>query len=264
MTREPIELKEWSWTGWQEVFHTQWIDGRRFLEWATPTLRSTWEAGPFPIPVEAPSMVEEHYAGPVTVVPLEGGRTRIVYGPWQVTIRGIGAHAEGRVVAKWQLETSWVVNMGYERVVRELSPATLREGAMRKLVPGETVMLGGSEALGASERRWLSASELRMRGSSELYMLGASELRMRGASEVILGAASEWTHAGGSERRFAGGSEWRFAGASEEGRLGGSEAWGGGASDVRLGASEARLGSSEKKSPYVIEPREEEAAGRGR
>src|SRR6266542_1802810 len=90
----PVQLYEWSWTGWQEIFHTEWIDGRRFLEWTTPILRSTWEAGPFSLPVETPTVSEEHHQGPVTIYPLDDGRTRVVYGPWQVVIRGIGAKAE--------------------------------------------------------------------------------------------------------------------------------------------------------------------------
>src|SRR5262249_38905716 len=161
--------------------------GRRFLEWSTPSFRTTWEAGPFAIPVEPAVVTEEHFEGPVTVYPLEGGRTRIVYGPWQVTIRGIGAKAEARVLSRWEMEGSGVVSVGFERVVRELLPSGAR-------APGELAagtMIGSSGLLGASERRWLSASELRLRGASELYLLGASELRMQGASEVTLGAASE-------------------------------------------------------------------------
>jgi hypothetical protein len=245
--------------GWQEIFNTQWIDGRRFLEWSTPLLRSTWEAGPFPLPVDAPAVVEEHYEGPVTVYPLEGGRTRIVYGPWQVVIRGVGARAEGRVVSRWQIETSWIVNMGFERVVRGLTPSAAREGINGR-TPGEGLLLGSSEALGASERRWLSASEMRLLGSSELYIMGASELRMRGASEVILGASSDWTLAGGSERRWGGASDWRYGGASETSWLGASEGFG--ASEGRLGAgSDTRLGASENApSPYAI-PKDDKTGG---
>ena len=57
----------------------------------------------------------------------------MVYGPWQVTIRGLGAKAEGRVIASWEVETSWVVSMGFERVVRELSPASCARSLMRNL-----------------------------------------------------------------------------------------------------------------------------------
>jgi len=235
-TEGPVHLTEWSWQGWQEVFHTQWIEGRRFLEWSTPLLRTNWEAGPFPFAVESPGVVEEHFEGPVTVYPLEGGRTRVVYGPWQVTIRGLGAKAEGRVIARWEVETSWVVSMGFERVVRELSPGVAPRA------PGElAAMMGSSEAVGASERRWLSASELRMRGASELHVLGASELRLRGASELVLGGASERRIQGGSERRWLGASEYGWGGASELASAGATE-------NIALGASE-RMGSSERLSP---------------
>jgi hypothetical protein len=248
-------LTEWSWQGWQEVFQTQWIEGRRFLEWSTPLLRTNWEAGPFPFAVESPGVVEEHFEGPVTVYPLEGGRTRVVYGPWQVTIKGLGARAEGRVIARWEVETSWVVSMGFERVVRELSP-----GAAAR-APGEiAVLMGSSEAVGASERRWLSASELRIRGSSEVHMLSASELRLRGASEITLGAASERRMQGGSERRWIGASEVRWGGGSEVSWAGSSENMAMGASErmgssERMGGSESRFGSSENRppSPYAID-----------
>jgi hypothetical protein len=254
-----VELREWSWSGWDQLFQTNWIEGRRFLEWSTPTFRTSWEAGPFELPVEPPTVTEEHFEGPVTVYPLEGGRTRIVYGPWQVTIRGIGAKAEARVLSRWEMEASWIVSIGFERVVRELLPAGAR-------APGELAsgaMLGSSGLLGASERRWLAASELRLRGASELHMIGASELRMRGASELILGAASEVRMMGASERRFIGASEYRFGGASENEWLGSSERVG--ASERRLGASELYAGASERTagSPYAIDETEGASKGRG-
>jgi hypothetical protein len=264
----PVHLTEWSWQGWQEVFQTQWIEGRRFLEWSTPLLRTNWEAGPFPFAVESPGVVEEHFEGPVTIYPLEGGRTRVVYGPWQVTIRGLGARAEGRVIARWEVETSWVVSMGFERVVRELSP---RGGAAAAGAPGEAVvMLGGSEAAGASEGRWLSASELRLRGASEIHMMSASEIRLRGASEVVLGGASERRLAGASERRWVGASEFRWAGGSEVAWAGASENIALGASErmgssERMAGSESRLGSSENRatSPYAIDESESRRREKG-
>jgi hypothetical protein len=253
-----IELKEWSWTGWEQLFQTQWIDGHRFLEWATPMFRTSWEAGPFPLPIDPPTMSEERFEGPVTVYPLEGGRTRIVYGPWQVVIRGIGARAEARVLSRWEMEASWVVSVGFEKVVRELRPD--RFGATEAGLDG---MIGSSEALGASERRWLSASDLRLRGASELHLLGASELRMRGASEVILGAASEKRLMGSSERIFWGGSEYRLGGASEVEWVGSSERIG--ASERRLGASELLAGASEHVagSPYSFDDAERTPRERG-
>jgi len=239
-----IRPSEWSWAGWEELFHTQWIDGRRFLEWSTPVTRSTWEAGPFALPVELPSPSEERFEGPVTVYQLDGGRSRIVYGPWQVVIRGVGAKADARTITRWEMEASWVVSMGFERVVRELVPAGA--GAFGERAPGT---LGSSEGLGASERRWLSASEMRLRGASEVYVIGASELRMRGASETILGSASERRILGGSERMGWGATEFRVGGASE----------------TRLGSSDTRIGASETKarSPYAIDDGEPASSHKG-
>jgi hypothetical protein len=253
-----VELRDWSWTGWDQLFQTEWIEGRRFLEWSSPEFRTSWEAGPFPLPVEPPTVTEEHFEGPVTVYPLDGGRTRVVYGPWQVTIRGIGAKAEARILSRWEMEASWVVNVGFERIVRELVP-----GAARPLGEMSTgIMMGSSAMVGASERRWLAASELRLRGASELHLLGASELRMRGASELVLGAASERRIMGGSERVWWGASEYRMGGASEMKWLGSSERIG--ASEWRIGASELRVGASEEvaRSPYVIDQAETAARGK--
>jgi hypothetical protein len=226
----PIELHEWSWAGWEELFQTtwkellraRWRDGQPALDWSTPVMRSTWEAGPFEVSVEPPRVTEEFHQGPVTVMPAENGKTRVVYGPWQVIVRGLAGHAEKRVLARWEVEASWVVEMGVERVIRTLSPSHLRDHAERG-APSDALMVGSSGALGASERRWLSASDLRLRGSSEVFYAGASELRWLGASEALAG----------SERRLLGGSETRLLGASEH-------AW--------LGASEGRLGGTNEGS----------------
>ena len=249
-----IELTEWSWTGWedlfqttwQELFRTRWHDGQPSLDWSTPVMRTTWEAGPFPVAVEAPRVTEEFHQGPVTVMPAAGGRTRIVYGPWQVVVRGIGGHAEKRVLARWEVAASWVVEMGVERVVTTLAPSHLRDRAGREAARGGALSPGGSsELLGASERRWLAASELRLRGASEVFFAGASELRWRGASEVLFAAGSEVRLRGASELRL--GSEQRLLGASERLALGGSE-------KVWLGASEGRLeAASEASSPFAID-----------
>jgi hypothetical protein len=234
-TGAPIELHEWSWTGWeelfqttwQELFRTRWRDGQPTLDWSTPVLRSTWEAGPFVVPVEAPRVTEEFYQGPVTLIPGENGTTRVVYGPWQVVVRGLAGHAERRVLARWEVAASWVVEMGVERVIQTLSPAHLRDNTQRGAAAGATTMVGSSGLLGASERLWLSASELRLRGASEVFYAGASELRWRGASEVLAG----------SERRLLGASERMWLGSSEQLLLGASERRLGGASEASFAFS---------------------------
>ncbi|HMI82672.1 MAG TPA: DUF4912 domain-containing protein [Polyangiaceae bacterium] len=220
----PIELYDWSQTGWeelfqttwQELFRTRWREGQAVLDWSTPVLRSSWEAGPFDVPVEAPHVTEEFHHGPVTVIPTANGKTRVVYGPWQVVMRGLGGHAEKRVLARWEVAASWVVEMGVERVLHVLSPSNLRDHAERGADGGPNTV-GSSALFGASERRWLAASEMRLGGASEVYFAGASELRWRGASEVLAG--SERRLLGASERLWLGGSEKVWLGASER-RLG--------------------------------------------
>ena len=184
-------------TGWGSTF--DWAGTSR-IEWQGPVILASWEAGPFPYPVEASPYVEERYDGTVTMRSVEG-RTHVVYGPWQVVIRGLGARAERQVLAIWRTYRSWVGHTG----------------TASHIVTRGTRTPGGSEqvALGASELRWRSASELRLGGASEVHRLGASELRYLGASETLYSGASEWRWRGASERRYAGASEQRYLGSSE-------------------------------------------------
>ena len=232
----------------REAFESTWWERghwarARVTEWAGSTIRSTWEAGPFSYPVEVGRYVEERWDGTAMVRSVEG-RTHVVYGSWQVVIRGLGARAERKVLAVWEIHRSWIAHS---------EGSALPEG-------GATT---ASAPLGASEWRRQAASELRLGGASELYWLGASELRYLGASELQYMGASEWRERGASELRLRGASELRLAGASEvrfggasEVRFGGaSEARFGGASETRLGgASEARLGgASDMRARYPAE-----------
>jgi hypothetical protein len=177
---------------WDDALEGAWTDAFHTLAWEGPVLRTAWEDGPFYSPVEAPAYVEERHTGTVTVH-AEDGRMRVVYGPWQVVIRCVGARRERRVLATWEMHRSW------------LASGTLQG----------RVSPGGTAHPGASEGRW-QASELRLGGASERYRVGASELSYRGASEIL--------YAGASERRLRGASELRFRGASERLRGGASEA----------------------------------------
>lgn len=203
--------------GWESMF--DWV-GAHQLEWEGPLIRTSWDAGPFPYPVEPSPYIEERFGGTVTVRSVDG-RTHIVYGPWHVVIRGLGARAERKVLAIWETYRSWVV----------------QTGAAAHLPMRGARTPGGSEqiALGASERHRRAASELRLGGASEVYRLGASELRYLGASETLYSGASEWRLQGASERRFLGASQWLSGGASELRSAGASEHRLGGASESVLG-----------------------------
>jgi hypothetical protein len=258
--------------GWegQDLRHTEWIgrEGRREwfgggqrFEWVGPMVRTSWEAGPFPVAVEAPGVVEERHEGPVLVQKL-GDRTRIIYGPWRVVIRGIRGRAEKRVLATWEVRKSWVTRAGFEVVGGRLQWRGIGAGKAGR---------GASERLlaGASERRWLAGSEVRLAGASELFRVGASELGFMGASETLFAGASERRFRGASERRWRGASEILARGASERAFLGASERLRRGASERRYagasergrrGASEQRLGASESRYPGASK----RTAGRGR
>jgi hypothetical protein len=245
-------FREWALlSGWEshDFLQTEWIGGHGRLEWFAagqrfewvgPVVQTTWEAGPFPVPIEAPGRVEERHEGPV-IVQKVGEKTRVIYGPWEVVIRGVGGHAEGRVIARWEVRKSWVSDVGFEVV-----GGTVR---WRALVPeaGAARVPGASEALlaGASERRWLAGSEVRLAGASEVFKVGASEFRYLGASETLYAGASEERYRGASERLARGASEKRLGGASESAYAGASERLGQGASErLARGASEGRLGGA--------------------
>jgi hypothetical protein len=202
-----------------------WFELGARIEWEGPLVVSSWEEGPFtyPVTVEAPS--REEWEGRSFAYRV-GEVTRVVYGPWRVVIRNLGARHERAEIGRWEVFRSWVATAG-------------REVRVSSLV-GNGLLVGASEALGASERRWIAGSELRLGGASEVWRIGASELRLGGASETLFVGASRWIARGASERRLGGASESRLAGASERRLAGGSE--------QRLGAgSESRLGGGSEQ-----------------
>jgi len=234
---------------WEEHYNDGHSEFHRQSTWESPVTISSWEAGPFSHPVEAPEAIRQAFVGPTRVYRV-GGRTHVVHGPWQVVIRGLDAHYGHAVVARWEIYKSWIADEVKEVCVREVH-SVLPPGASEQLAPG------------ASERRWRYASEARLGGASEIFYLGASEVNARGASERLYAGASQYMMRGASELRLGGASEVRLQGSSErvlagasearlgssEGRLGGaSEGRLGGASDVHsLGASEARLADARVK-----------------
>ena len=228
---------------WEEHHTDGTTEFHREMTWESPVMVSAWEAGPFSFPVSAPEPVREDFTGPSRVYRV-GGRVHVVHGPWQVQIRGVGAHHGRQVVARWEIYRSWIAE----------EKADGPGGMIEVKLPGSSERL----FIGASERRWRYASEERLGGASEVFFLGASEYRARGASERLFLGASQSKARGASERRLAGQSEIRLRGASERWlggaseRLGGSERRLGGASE-HLGGSENRLGgaSEERLRPEV-------------
>ncbi len=226
--------RRWEWRetvggGVQQTWHGE----RTQVEWIGPLIRSAWEAGPFTYAVQSPAYIEEWNEGTMTVRS-DRGEVQIVYGPWQVVIRGLGAHAERRVLATWEIRRSWATTVGTEKT----------ETLWREVGPGSSEWI----AQGGSERSWLGGSELRLGGASELFMIGASELRLGGASETRYAGASEWLMRGASERLMRGASEWQFGGASERLFAGASERIFAGASELLMRGASERLfaGASER------------------
>jgi hypothetical protein len=208
---------------WEALLRDGWSEGRRTIGWEGPVMVSSWEAGPFEYPVEVAAPVTDFITGPTRTYQIDGC-THIVVGPWQVVIRGLGAHRSGQILARWEIHRAWVSSQG-----RSTRPA----------LPARGMQAGASERmLGASEWLWLGGSELRLRGASEVHFLGASERRMMGASETLFQGASQRLMRGASERRLIGASEIRLRGASEQVVHGASE---------RLGASERRLGGASEQ-----------------
>ena len=224
----------------------QWFSGwgptrmSRTYEWEEKRSGWSWEAGPFTYPVDVPGPISEHFVGGRRIYQV-GETTHVVYGPWELVIRGLDAHVHRTVLGRWQVYRSWTTEEGWEST--ETAPDA------RVLAPGSSERL----PLGASGRRWHGESELRLGGASEAFFLGASERRLGGASELNYLAASEWRMMGASEQLMRGASERLMRGASER-RLGGASEWSargaserrlGGASEHRLaGASDHRLGDA--------------------
>jgi hypothetical protein len=198
---------------WEEIVVGDEIQGHQ-LRWEGPVLVSAWEAGPFTYPVEAaPPSREESVGG--TRVYRVGGRVHVVHGPWQVVIRGLGAHVSRRVLARWEMHRAWVSTEEHEVRGGRLAGSSERAAGAseRRLRGGSELRLGG-----ASEVYYLGASEIARRGASERMYLGASERRLRGASEQLVRGASENLSRGASERLLRGASEHAFP--SPEGRPG--------------------------------------------
>lgn len=200
MLREAAE-QGWERVEWTEASGESWFAFEGRVEWESPHVVSTWEAGPFAHPVEIEPPSREAWQGR-SLAWRAGGVTHVVYGPWRVVIRNLGAHAEHAVLGAWVIYRSWAVEAGHQ--ARPGRRVPVRSGASELL------------ALGASERRWLAGSELRLGGASELWRAGASEVTYRGASEQLFLGASQWMAGGASERGYAGGSEARLGGASDQ------------------------------------------------
>ena len=189
--------RRWEWRetvggGVRESWHGE----RTQVEWIGPLIRSAWEAGPFTYAVQSPAYIEEWNEGTMTVRS-EHGEVQIVYGPWQVVIRGIDAHAERRVLATWEIRRSWATNVGTER----------SETIWRQLGPGSSEWI----AQGGSERAWMSGSELRLGGASELLPGRRQRAAAGRRQRDRLAGASEWLMRGASERPCAAPASGRSA-----------------------------------------------------
>jgi hypothetical protein len=240
---------------WQEAEGISWTGDTARTEWIGPLLRSEWESGPFVYPVEVPSAIELRDTGEVSMR-TENGRVHVVYGPWQVIIRGLGARAERRVLGKWEYRRQVALSGGLEKEVVRTGPVAPGSSEWMAVGGSERAWLGASElALGGASELWIrGASELRLGGASELMYGGATERRMRGASELMYAGATERLMRGASERTLAGASERMYAGASERGLGGGSERSVGGASERLTAFPSLAESASAQQAPAAERP----------
>ena len=102
----------------------------------------------------------------------------IVYGPWQVVIRGMGARAERRVLGTWEYRQPGR-DERRRRADRGRRPASF--------APGSSEWLRSGPASGVARRQRAASGA----GASELWLLGASELMLGGSSEQLFQGASE-------------------------------------------------------------------------
>ncbi|MGB8931633.1 MAG: DUF4912 domain-containing protein, partial [Anaeromyxobacteraceae bacterium] len=128
----------WERVEWSEVSGEGGVALEGRIEWESPRVLTSWEAGPFTYPVEIEAPRREEWEGRGYAY-RAGGVTHVVEGPWRVVIRGLGAHAERELLGGWEIHRSWSVHGGRE----------LRAG------PGRVVLRAGASeqvAAGASER----------------------------------------------------------------------------------------------------------------
>jgi hypothetical protein len=153
---------------WEEWVSTFERSGEHTFEWYGPVVETTWEAGPFSFPVAELRHVEERHGGDVTVHSV-GGATRVVYGPWRVVIRGLGARAERRILAVWKAYRSWEAQGGAATETTTLlarsapsgsgywCSARASEGGSRRamlyLAPKERMYSAPASTFGRCERR---------------------------------------------------------------------------------------------------------------
>lgn len=227
--------EEWSWEATEErhtltdplsLAMTNWTDysvtsfSSEHSSWTSSGDLVSWQQGPFDYPVEIVAPHVETFTAP-DQVHAAGNTTRVVHGPWQVVIRGLGARKSSQVLARWSVHRSW--------------PDASTSRSYRRFTSASQGRLGASEQRlhSAQESLTLGGSELRLSGSSERHLIGASELRLMGASERIFLAASE--------RRLGGASEYRLSGERQrQRRLGGSSA-----SHISGGSEGRFIGSSD-------------------
>lgn len=156
-----------------ERVRAQLADGGAQLAWSDPEVRTRWEHEVSGNGIASPVYVEERWGGAGWVERVDG-QTRVVYGPWEVVIRGVDAHAERRVIGVWELVCTI-----------EDDGATAAAGAVRPAGASEWSTGASERRIGGASERWrIGASELRFRGASELLYVGASERRL-GASERL-------------------------------------------------------------------------------
>lgn len=235
-------------------WRTEWQGDNRAFAWLRPLHQLTyaqtattdaWEMAPYPGDSAAPGRVLVRYVGQSEIVGQQSGQSSIVFGPWEVTIRGRShGTAEHRVLGSWLMH--WVQPGVSARARWDLvAERVWFDGFTRKgVVPGASENLlwqqqGASEhwVLGGSEQLWLGMSETWAMGASELWA-GASELVVGGASEMFAAWSQVWL--GASEMSLEAASELLFRGASERLTFGASESLLGGASEVwGMGASES-------------------------
>ena len=233
----------------QEAHRHQWTSDWARTEWVGPVLRTEWESGPFTYPVDVPAgSIEVQDNGEVSVRS-EGGRTHVMYGPWQVVIRGIGARAERRVLGTWEYRRQIAVEGGVER--DDDGRRRLRAGQLGVDDDGrQRARLDGRQRAAVARRqRAVAAGRERdaVRGRQRARVPGRQRVplpRRQRAAAARAPASGAWAarpngcsrarassmYAGASERMLGGASE-RFGGASER--------FGGASEHVDVGAADA-------------------------
>ncbi len=193
---------------WRSESGESWFEVQGRLDWQGEPVISSWEAGPFSYPVHVDPPTRASWKGG-SVAFTAGGVTHVVYGPWKVEIRNLGARSERAVLGRWEIYRSWTTRGGRGRPGRARRRA--RRAAPRSAsppAPGWAAARAGWRARASSggwaraRCAWAVPASGCSQGASE-RRLGRGQRTPDGRGERVAPRRGEREAARGRERAAA-------------------------------------------------------------